>query len=558
MIRFWFGCAALWTIACLAQAPRTIPISPPPDGGDAGAVLRDAVHRAIGSGPAATLQLDAGRYVVSSYSDENWSIVIGDADRLTIAGAGPDTEIIFRDPRRGGFLIAGGSGVVVRDLAIDYDPPPFTQGTITAVDPSAGTFDLQLDAGYPSPDEPWFATENPIHQMGVAIDAKLRQLKAGVSDFFFVGGWQRREAPGTQTWTIRLCDDERAKAGSLVPGDRFALLARRGNGAFLFAGSKGSTLENVHIYASPSLTVSLAGCSGMTLRGVRVTYRGGGDRLIASTGDGVHVQQNRVGPVIEKCLFEGLCDDAVNIYAPPMIVRNVVSPAQVEVTQSAHVRVGDVLQVFDPRGGMVRASPRATDVRDRDALRVITFDQEVPGIVAGEDHRTADTIYNLSASGAGYVIAGNHMRNHRRYGLLLRTGGGGVVVDNTFENLGGHGICIGNEPAWPEGPAGSDFLIRGNRFIGGGYCAGYGDAPVSAAIVVRGLSLGGIPEKSLLSNLRIEDNVFVQPPGAAIALRSARSVLLRNNITLTAAAEATEAQVVTEHVEDVSQERRSF
>jgi hypothetical protein len=129
-----------------------------------------------------------------------------------------------------------------------------------------------------------------------------------------------------------------------------------------------------------------------------------------------------------------------------------------------------------------------------------------------------------------------------------------VVADNTFENLGGYGICIGNEPTWPEGPVGSNFLIRGNRFIGGGYSAGYSDAPLSAALVIRGLFLGGVPANPLLSNVRIEDNRFVRPPGAAIALRSVRNVVLRNNVTQDAAAGTIQAEIVTEHVENVREE----
>lgn len=525
-----------------------IRLSPPADGADAATALRDAIAQAQALGPGARVELDAGRFIIESFADENWSIVIGNAHQFTLAGQGPETEIIFRDPRRGGIFVAGGSGVIVRDLTVDYDPPPFTQGTIVAVDLDAGTFDLRVDEGYPSPDAPWFATGDPPRNMAVAFDAHQRRLKAGAPDFYIVGGWQAHPAT-PNVWTIRLCDDERNKTSSLSPGDRFALLSRRGNGAFRFNGTVDSTLENVTVHASPSLTVALAACSDMTIRNLRVTYRAGSDRLIASTGDGLHVQQNRVGPIIQNCLFEGLCDDAVNIYAPPMIVRRVLSPSEVEVTASADVRIGDTLQIFDPRAGIVRAEPKVLAVRDVRDLRAMTFDHPVDNIVAGEDHRSADTIYNLSACGAGYVITGNHMRNHRRFGLLLRAGGG-VISDNTFENLGGWSICIGNEPSWPEGPAGADWLIRGNRFIAGAYSAGYGDSPFSASIVIQGMSLAGIPPTPLLSSVRIEDNHFTASPGGAVALRSVRNVVLRRNRT----AEGNPPRVITEHVEEVINE----
>ena len=519
-VAVWF---VLWAaVPAMADTRAPIWVEPPPGAGDCGPIIRDAVARAVAAGPGAEVRLRAGKYIVTSSSDANWFFVIGASD-LTVRGELGKTEIIFTDPRKGGFLVTGGARVIIRDLIIDYDPLPFTQGTIVSINAATGEFDLRLDAGYPSPDEPWFATGTPTNQMVVVFDANEKRLKSATPDYFFISEW-RRGMPGV--WTMRLSEPERSKVSSLAPGDRMAVLSRRGNGAFLFAFTRECILENVTVYASPALTVSLTGSDRMTIRNLAITYRVGSDRLVASDGDGIHCQQNR--PLIDNCLFEGLCDDGVNIYAPPLIVRQVLSPTQIMIAAGAEVRAGDTLQVLDPRKGVVRGKPVVAQVTPQDDRRVITFDRPLDGIVAGEDHRSADTAYNLSASGRGYVIRNNHFRRHRRNGLLLRAGDG-VVENNTFEELGGPGVSVGNEPNWPEGPAADNIVIRGNRFIGGAYCAGYGDGKSGPGIVICGLSLNGLAQPPLLSDIRIEENRFTGAATPTIWIGSARQITLRNN-----------------------------
>jgi parallel beta-helix repeat protein len=159
---------------------------------------------------------------------------------------------------------------------------------------------------------------------------------------------------------------------------------------------------------------------------------------------------------------------------------------------------------------------------------LITLEKPVAGIQAGADHRTGDTIYNLSASGAGFVIRNNRFHHHRRHGVLARAGNG-LIEGNTFEESGGFGVTITNEPEWPEGPVATDITVRGNRFIGGGHPGGYGDSPKGAALTVRAKGLGERAEGRLIRRITIEDNTFVDPPGGAIYIGSAEGVTIRNN-----------------------------
>jgi hypothetical protein len=528
----------------LTARSETIWVDPAPDGGDSGPAVRDAIGRANVAGPGTELHFRAGQYRVSSAADANWFFVLSGAD-LTIRGEPGQTEIIFLDPSKGGFLVPHATRLAFRDLIVDYDPPPFTQGTIVAVDAQAGSFELKLDDGFPSLAEPWFQISPNVDNMAMAIESGTRFIKRGAPDHFFVHQYKQKEG---NIWTIPLTDAQKTNVSYLAPGDRFVIFARRGNGAFRFSDGVDCRMENIMVHASPTLTVALIGMTNMVVSNLRVTFRDGSDRLIASDGDGFHVQQNRGGPLIENCLIEGLCDDSVNIYAPPLVVRKVISPTQVKVTRSASVRTGDAVQVFDPRAGIIRGEPVVTDIAETGDRLTLTFDRAVEPISAGEDHRTADTIYNLTASGSGYIIRNNHFRNHRRHGVLLRAGDG-TIENNTFENLGGFGVAIGNEPTWPEGPVPSNVTIRSNRFIGSARSAGYGGSEWTAGISIFAMGLGGPPVVPLAHDFRIENNTFTQITGAGIALGSVRDVVLKNNLT-----DGHPAEIRTLHVKDVQTE----
>ena len=130
----------------------------------------------------------------------------------------------------------------------------------------------------------------------------------------------------------------------------------RGHGSAVFAqGCDGIRIENVTVHASPGLAVGLVGNRGeIVVRGLEVRFAPGTTRLLTANADGVHCQQNRSGPVIEDCYFEGMADDAINLYAPPNVVARNPLPDPMAGLARCPVLPGDRLQVLDPKTGRVR------------------------------------------------------------------------------------------------------------------------------------------------------------------------------------------------------------
>ena len=505
---------------------------------DAGNGIRAAIAAAVASGQPAEVVLDAGTYRVLPAAPRETCFPIHQATNLTVRGAGKSTRIVIADPASGGFGFGLCQQVSVRNLALDYDPVPFCQGTIRAVDGQTGSFDLEVEPGYPTPDAGNFLKAvEPYGKWGMIMDPATRRIRAGTPDHYMTPRWERREG---RVWRFFTADEHyRRNLSHLRVGDAYVHLAR-GHGSAVFAqGCDGIHIENVTVHASPGLAVGLVSNRGEILvRGLEVRFAPNTTRLLTANADGVHCQQNRSGPVIEDCYFEGMADDGVNIYTPPNVVREVRSPSQWLVSPGAIILPGDRLQVLDPKTGRLRGVVKVTGGRIEQRAFLIHLEPPLEGVVAGADHRAADTLYNLDACGTGFVIRRNHMNGNRRYGCLLRAGNG-VVEDNLFADTTGAGVVLANEPDWPEGPVPWGITIRSNRFFRGGTCLGYADSPHGAALAVRPARLGhGLAEAQPVRDLVIENNEFIDRAGTAIFVGGATNVTVRDNrITASATAE---------------------
>ena len=240
---------------------------------DAGPALREAIGKAIAAGPGAEVRLPAGRFRIATAGDGSWQLGIGGAKGLTVRGVPGETELIFGLPDKGGIIINGGDGVFLKDLIIDSDPLPFTQGTIKSVDEAAGTFTMTVDEGYPSLAEKWFRVPEPYIQMGVAFRPAGDRLKSDAPDYYKLEDWKPSETAGE--WRMILSEKERDKAKTLAAGDRFVLTARGAAGFSRFGDCRESGFENVTVHASASPVTVVAGCEKMRFKGLKIVRRPG-------------------------------------------------------------------------------------------------------------------------------------------------------------------------------------------------------------------------------------------------------------------------------------------
>jgi hypothetical protein len=486
-----------------------------------------AIHKTILAaslaGPGAVVRLAAKRYRISS-PDAGPCLTVSKANGLTLQGVAGATELVSASFKAGVFHFHACTNVQVRGLTIDYDPPPFIQGGITAVDVAQGTMDVQVDAGYLT-----FEAMDTNIPWGVVLERATRRFKPGTPSMVGSTAW----TPLTnRVWRLKLAQPSVAR--TLAVGDAFAMRAVHGGGALLFHRCHGALVERVTVHAAASLCMGFIECEGdLVVRRVQVRPRPGTTRLLSTNADGIHCQAVRKGPLVEECHFAGMTDDGMNTYARTLPVIKTVSPTEVWVRHSDALRVGDRIQIVDPHSGLVRGESQVTALTHNQRLTlatpimgVRTSTNLLKGTVA-PNQLDADVVYNLSSCGAGYVIRKNYFGDFRGRGVLLR-GVHGLVEDNVFERMSGAGIVIANEPGWPEGPVPRDVVIRGNELRGvgvDGHARDYG-----GAIEVMAVGLNGCPPATAgVKNILIENNRIYNPPAQSIRLHSCAGVRLINN-----------------------------
>lgn len=494
--------------------------------------IRSTIAAATQSGAEATILFDAKRYRVSAKAegDGKYCFTLQNATNTTLQGVPGGTELVSSSPRAGMLNIHSCANVSVKGITIDYDPVPFIQGGIESVDVAQGTFDLKVDDGYPEPN-PELMQMSYAHykhpEWGIVMDRKARCFKPGTPSCVVVRSFT---ALGNRRWKLEL--ENPAHAKMLTVGDAFAMRGGAEGNGITFLKCNGGNIEDITIYASPSLCMAFVRCEGdMAVRRATVRPRPGTTRLLSGNADGVHCQMLRKGLLLEECHFEGMTDDGMNTYDRVRMVTEVISPLKLRVHQTFDMRPGDRIQLMDPKTGFVRGEADVCEVKDN----VITLKEPIggvrtstdllKGIVSMDNHLDADVVFNLSTCGAGYIVRNNYFGNFRGRGLILR-GINGLIENNVFERTSGQGIVLANEPQWPEGPIPRDVVIRGNQLRSVGvdaHAQGYG------AIMVMGLGLNKISQTPVVKNIRIENNVITDPPAQGLFILACDGVTLIGN-----------------------------
>lgn len=488
---------------------------------DAGPAFRDAVTAAIAAGPGAVVKVGAGIWRLMPAAGKNACVPIPNTQGLTVCGEPGKTELSIGAPRCTVFALSECEGTEVRGFSIDFSPLPFTQGKIVSIDPKAGTFDITIDPGYPSLDEPMFAqTRLKYERWGMFMDSQTRWLKPGAPNFILIDTITRKE---NGLWCLQTASGDGGKLGFMAPGDLYVQLARGGGTVFTVEKCRNCTIADSTVYSSPGCSVVSVANDALVVRGLHVRFKPGTDRLISTDADGIHNQQNIKGPLVEGCSFEGMADDAINIYSTAAVVREVLSSTMFAISRNGAIEKGDRLQVIDPKTGQVRGEAEVAQIEPSRAvgnLRNVTLSEPVAGVVAGKDSRSGDMIFNMTRCGAGYVIRSNQFNRFRGRGILTRAGNG-LIEGNTFTNPSSNDIALADEPDSAEGPVPWNIKIRNNIFTGGG-----DDAVIRIITFRSGFKLA---DGRSLRDITIEDNLFTDPPGTAIFIGAAKNIVIRNN-----------------------------
>lgn len=450
-----------------------------------------------------------------------------DSQSLTLAGN--QTTLRMHNPLDGVIYNLYNRGhLTVKNFTVDYAYLPYCQGTISEVSGNSFTFTVdpvQLagdDSFHPDFDDPIFQGDE--FGFGVYKDPAVKGRPAvGTDDFTFVDAWQKL---GPRRYRLTV-----SNATGVENGMQFVYVVRPQPSTFQSALNRDGKVsyENITVYSSPGLVFVATMTDEMEVRNCQIIIKPNTGRIHSSNGDGVHSVNCKNGPQVTGCVFQGIVDDAVNIYAKAMEIyeSNVWgNNRRFRATAVSHfLNVGDVLTFYDATSGFVSDGFRVSKIHTITATNVDFEVSSYPGAFT-----PGMEIYNNNQSGANFVIADNVFFDSRGHGVLAKASNG-QILNNHMSYLSMGGVRLANEPVWNDGLICDNILIQSNTVDHCGYFAHFNNAVHSAAILVAGFRDGfSYSPYPLQRNIAIMDNHIVQWPRHAIKIGGAKNVHVTGNV----------------------------
>ncbi|MFA5688050.1 MAG: right-handed parallel beta-helix repeat-containing protein [Kiritimatiellales bacterium] len=394
-----------------------------------------------------------------------------------------NVTFIATDPQRTAISLFNCTNVVFHGLTLDYDPLPFTQGTLTAVDTNSYTADFTIHAGYPDLDEVYLS--NRVH----LFDAVSRRWKPGAPDYYII----RIEPVNSRQGRIFFRQTD-SGFPLVAPGDHIALNIRNAGAVYVREGCDNVCFEDVTIHTAPGIAMMIrfaesAGKFNRTNVIPGPLPDGAVEpRLLSSCADAFNSGYTRTGPVLTDCEFSFMADDGINLHGVTLpVLKWEDSRTCISMRPSADpfqkiLRPGDTIRFLREPDYRLVASNRIASISltsapdDVDWYSIMTntwssvstvnhafyrivLEQE-PEL---DDFSTPELFIDAPAvSSAGYEIRNNYFHDHRGRGLRLMAGNG-LVESNRLERIKGAAISLGPEfISWREAGWVNDITVRNN------------------------------------------------------------------------------------------------
>lgn len=431
---------------------------------DLNAFLREKLKSGV-----STIVLPPGKLRVAATT-----VIDSSFRNLTITGNG-QTELIMTRLTEA-FFLRGCRNITFSGFSVDYDPLPFTQGTVESIDGNKITF--AVHAGYPD--------------LSAAYLVKHALFFAAADR-----NWRWEELPNHTVETKALSPRRgvitMGRKPQLAIGDYVVLNARSTTVFKLRDQAENITFRDLTIYSSPGAAFIARRTSGQH-RFDRVVIRRGPlpagaseTRLLSTGADGINYGTCRQGPIIENCDLSFMGDDSVNFHGVtlPVIKRGdrdfTVALTYRPTDLGKIILPGDKVRILAPGNYRVLKTAELEAIEPQESIEDIT-PAKIASFYQGQTF-TANGIPNYilyrirlkgavaepgqfidipAVNGPGFVIRNSSFHDHRARGLRIQASNG-QITGCKFKNLEQSAISIGAEYAfWMEAGWTSGIEIRDN------------------------------------------------------------------------------------------------
>ena len=506
-------------------------------------------------------------------AEPSWAILsIQDLHDMRITARG---ATFWFEHWKAGLVLVNAKNIVLDGLTIDFDPLPYTQGVITALEektdwPGWGKswIEFEVDPGFLEVDA---IMRDQVLDFVPSANPQLVFNATGDRILLFQHGKPFKvEKTGDRRWRVHVQPRampapalkvfSRYSDYGIKPGDRFVLIHRTANTAVALSGCENVRLEGVTIYSSSGQNFSSMGkagnAGGNAFVGCVLERRPGTGRLLAGNADGFYSHYEAKGPLIEDCKASFIADDIVNIRSGTGMMLERTGPNEALIAPRFYWEVDNLFLVgtrltfvdfitgeergtvavkewtpLERQDGIQRRAAVSKKLNthlwgDRGVWRV-TFDSPVPV----ED---IAYFYYPDFAGKGFIVR-NCVATDSLASAMRVQAQGGLVENNRFIRLTNTGLIVSMHFDWMEGAVPKDIVIRGNHFEDIGVntalpmFAPYSDGHPLFSIKLSQRRSEPLMSGTALERILVEDNTIVRPPGLTFLVANARNVTIRNN-----------------------------
>lgn len=497
--------------------------------------LREHFLRAVGSGEREVV-IPPGDY--RGTVNDKVFIEIQGARNLTIRAV--DVRMIC-EKRTRAFSISDCEDLTIRGLTIDYDPLPFTQGTITAVGPDDTWVDVTIHEGYPM---------EPYSRIDI-VDSATRHRKYGMP--FLWGTTAELRSDG-----IVRVNRKGGFGGSAAVGD----LASMARGpvedgiahAIAIDSSARVTLKDITLHAAPGFGIIAGGGHGdHHYNNVRIVpgpppVGSTEGRLLTATWDAIQFNSLRKGPLVENCVVMSAGDDTWSLSSRDFLLLASEGRKAWLVSRSSYV------DKLEP-GDRLTSSLDGPSVRIERLVKVGLDDCPVsPELHEKIRSAKPNTLYRFPLSQinevmlespppwvpgtslyspdrncSGFVLRNNTFHSSGRAGLI-NGASHGVIEGNTYVDVG---TALSLYPNIPGGGAtGMENIIFRNNIIRGSghWCPKPSSLDAGGAVSIYHTDVkGAAAAPGVYRNMVIENNLFENIRGVVILATSVDGFRITGN-----------------------------
>lgn len=413
----------------------------------------------------------------------------------------------------------------ISGLTIDYNPLPFTQGKIVAMDTLQRLWvEVRIYDGYRTD-----MIEDHLPDRFQIFDGHTHTLRKNLYTYFS-GAFSKVEKTGDHLF--RFYKSGYNKDACEVVGDEvvFSLPypGKTRPHAIIISQSANVHLEDITLFAGNCFGFFELECNHNVYNRCRVTKKINDSlvsypRLRSNNADAFHSKFAIHGPEITHCEFQYQGDDGIAVNTSFYRVTRCENNKVYVAATGLKIKAGHRVR-FVSAGGKVMEDATVLEMQPADSgnATMLTLDKTVSA-VAG------DLFSSLDMAGAGFIIKHNSIGYTRARGILVKSSEG-VIEDNTVTGCELGGIVLAPEMNWMEAGFSRNVLIKHNLIKDCMFAnSSYGIEQAAPISVVAVNMHHKIAPAGGFSNIRIIGNTIENSPLPAIMITSVNGGEVTNN-----------------------------